>query len=195
MGKVRFHQEEADDAIVRFCGSPDWQDKVVVPLVSLGDKKASNGHRKVTQITGGFPINGGVDNLWLDVSFAESSCIGKFQFDQAKCLLNLRSILNNCDNAGLFPKRGGLIRDVCSVYRMSAGPASDPDPNFLLWSDPRTRGEFTCTDTDISVLGPDSPLAGTCTCWYSGMESVTDVFDKPEGGCSTVQSSSNPKTN
>jgi len=81
------------------------------------------------------------------------------------------------------------------VYRLSASPTGDPDPTFLVSNDVNTIGQFTCIDTDVSDLPAGSPLAGTCTCWYSGLSSVTDVFDKPAGGCSTVQSSSNPKDN
>jgi len=56
-------------------------------------------------------------------------------------------------------------------------------------------GDWICTDTDTSGLDPGSPLDGTCTCWYSGQASVTDVFAKPSGGCSTVVDGADPLTN
>lgn len=195
MGQTQFHQEEADAAIVKFCGNPDWQKRVIVPLVSLGNQKTSDNRTKTYQIQDSYPINNAGDNLWLDVYFAQSSCMGMFQFNQADCLTNMRNVLNGCDTSGLYPKHGGVSVDNCSVYRLSASPAGDPDPTILVSNDVITTGQFTCTDTDVSALGPGSPLAGTCTCWYSGLSSVTDVFDKPAGGCSTVQSSSNPKNN
>ena len=196
---MQFHQAEADAGIVRFCSDPKWQNVVIVPPVGMGNHKTAQGKRKVTQITGTVAINldsngKPLDHLWLYIFFAESRCMGSFTFSQDDCLRNFRSILNNCDTSGLFPKHGGIIQDVCSVYRMTARPAGGPSPFFMLGSDPRTAGVFTCNDTDVSAL-PDSPLNGTCTCWYSGMDSVTAVFNKPEGGCSAVQSTSNPRTN
>lgn len=195
MGQVQFHQEEADAAIVKFCGNLDWKGTVVVPQVSIGSQMTSDGRHKSYQIQAHFPVNNGADNLWLDIYFAQDSCIGSFEFDQNQCLTHMRSVLNGCNTAGLFPKYGGLIRDSCAVYRISASATGNPDPTFLLSNYPKILGDFTCTDTDVSVLGPSSPLAGTCTCWYSGVQSVTDVFDRPAGGCSAVESSSNPKTN
>jgi hypothetical protein len=195
MGQTQFHQEEADAAIVKFCGNFDWQKQVIVPLVSMGNEMTSDGRAKTYQIQDHYPINGGADNLWLDVYFAQSACIGMFQFNQSDCLIHMRNALNGCDTSGLFPKHGGVSVDVCAVYRLSASPTGDPDPTFLVSNDVNTIGQFTCIDTDVSDLPAGSPLAGTCTCWYSGLSSVTDVFDKPAGGCSTVQSSSNPKDN
>lgn len=197
MGQTEFHQEEADANIVKFCGNSEWQNQVIVPLVSMGDEKTSDGRPKVYQIEQKFLVNGGTDNLWLSINFAEETCLGSFQFNQADCLANLRSVLNGCDTGGLFPKNGGLIKEsACGVYHVAAAPTSDPDPVFLLSQSASLIGNFTCNDTDISALGPGSPLAGTCTCWYSGMQSVINTFDMPaSGGCAAIKSSSNPKTN
>ncbi|KAG4444235.1 hypothetical protein IFR05_000332 [Cadophora sp. M221] len=160
MGKTQFHQEEADAAIVKFCGNFDWKTWVVVPLVSIGNEMTSHGRHKVYQIQDHYLINGGNNNLWLDVYFAQSSCTGSFAFNETICLTQMRTILNGCDTSGLFPKHGGVILDVCAVYRISASPASDPDPTSLISNDNRI-GQFTCVDTDVSALGPSSVLAGT----------------------------------
>jgi hypothetical protein len=168
---------------------------VIVPLVSYGHGKTSDGRSKALGIENSFPVNNGTSELWLDVSFAEDSCSGMFQFDSGACTTQLRNILNGCDTAGLFPKHGGWIQDTCAVYRLMATGANDLDPLFLQSSVSEMMGQFTCTDTDASALGPDSVLAGTCTCWYSGMSSVTDIFDKPDGGCSKVDMSADSKNN
>jgi hypothetical protein len=78
---------------------------------------------------------------------------------------------------------------------MLATLVTDPDPLFLQSTVPEMMGQFTCNDTDISALGADSPLAGTCTCWYAGLPTVSDVFVKPDGGCAMVKPSQDPKTN
>jgi hypothetical protein len=55
--------------------------------------------------------------------------------------------------------------------------------------------ELTFKDTDTMGLGASSPLAGTRTCWYTGMASVTDVYNKPDRGYSKVNKNIDPKTN
>jgi len=195
IGPVEFHQEEADAAIGKFCSDQRWQETVIVPLVSFGNGKTSDGRGKVLSIEDSFPVNNGANQLWMDVSFAEVGCTGMFQFDTGACETQLRTILNGCDTAGLFPKHGGWIQDTCAVYRLMATGANDLDPMFIRSAVQEMVGDFTCTDTDTSALGPNSSLVGTCTCWYSGMPSVTDVFDKPDGGCSKVDKNSNPKVN
>ena len=186
MGQTQFHQEEADAAIIKFCGDSNWQKWVVVPAIIISNRRVtSDGRPQWLQVHANYTINGGADNLWLYVYFAQSSCTaaGKFQFNKSDCLTQMRTVLNGCDTSGLFPKHGGVSVDKCAVYRLSASPAGDPKPFFLRSDDygepDGMLGQFGCTDTS-SLLGE------TCTCWFSGMKSVTAVFDKPAGGCSVL---------
>jgi hypothetical protein len=78
---------------------------------------------------------------------------------------------------------------------MLATLAADPDPLFLQSNVPEMMGQFRCLDTDTSALGAESTLAGTCTCWYTGMPTVSDVFVKPDGGCVMVNEKQDPKLN
>lgn len=125
---------------------------------------------------------------WMDASFAADSGMGMFQFDKNTCTTELRKIATGCKN-------GGWIQDTCAMYRLIVTALKDPSPKFVQLAISEMAGQFTCMNTDVSALGPKSPLAGTCTCWYSGMASVTDVFKKLVGGCSKVTGSDDPLTN
>ena len=38
-------------------------------------------------------------------------------------------------------------------------------------------GDFACKETYTSAIGgSSSALAGTCSCWYSGYPTLTDIF-------------------
>ncbi|KAF2417714.1 hypothetical protein EJ08DRAFT_654442 [Tothia fuscella] len=126
----------------------------------------------------------------MDVSFSDQGCIGLHQFDKESCLTKLRTILNGCDTSGLI-KRGGWLQDSCAVYRLLATKKDSPDPLFVQSTIKEMIGDFTCADTVDLTPG----LAGTCTCFYSGLPSATATFRKPDGGCSKVTSSMNPKNN
>ncbi|KAF2420944.1 hypothetical protein EJ08DRAFT_738444 [Tothia fuscella] len=194
-GSTIFHQEEADAAIVQFCNNQVQQNTVIVPLISLGSGKTADGRSKSIQKLQSFPVNKGASNLWMDISFATSMCNGNFQFDPMDCQTQLRTILNGCDTAGLFPKHGGWIQDSCAVYRMLAAPTADPNPLFLQANVPEMMGRLLCRETDTSGLGANSDLAGTCTCWYTGMPTVTEVFVQPFGGCGGIKVKQDPKRN
>jgi hypothetical protein len=189
-GTIRFSRSDGEQAISSFCNDQRWQG-VIVPRVSFGHGKTTDGRKKMLGVTDSFPIAGN-NKLWLGVSFAEASCAGMFQFDSGSCTAHLNTILNSCD--GSDAKRGGWLEESCAVYRMRAEGASVGDPLFLQSGTPDI-GDFTCTDTDTSAFGPGNPLEGTCACLWSRFPTVTDVFGKPEGGCSKVDRDADPLSN
>jgi hypothetical protein len=188
-----FHQEDADQIIQDYCGV--ISDAFIVPLVSYGNGETSDVRDKTLTEDGAYPLRQTDNMLYLSISFAEADCNGRFEFDKGACLTQFRNILNNCDTGGLFPKHGGAIEKDCQVYAMYGAGKTEPSPLFHQSDHLDLMGAFTCVDTDTSMLGPNSPLAGTCTCWYAHMTTVTDVFAKPDGGCGMVKSSQNPLTN
>ena len=190
-GTSEFEQPEAAAAIHDFCGN--YSDSIIiVPLVSFGNVTLPEGRSRALGIdNGGVLVNNGANKLWMDVHFAESSCYGNFPFDQTKCKAQLGSILNGCNTAGLYPKTGGWIKPTmsCAVYCLLATGADDPTPLYVQAMD-GNMGDWTCEDTD--TMGIDHGHDNTCTCYYSLQSSMTDTFDKPDGGCSTIPSNTNP---
>lgn len=72
------------------------------------------------------------------------------------------------------------MNDVCAIYQLTARKGDAPDPTRLKSQD--DLGKFICVDTDVSALGPNSPLKGTCTCHYEKVPGPTDVFKMPPSG-------------
>lgn len=152
-GEVAFSQADADAAITTFCSNRDYWGKVLTPAVSFGTGQTNDGRGKVLGMSDPFKVNGGADNLWLGLSFAEDECQGMFQFDQgtnddeklAHCVDRFRTVLNGCNTEGLFPKYGGELREVCAVYRMTGRRADQTDPLALKSSG--DLGAFTCENT------------------------------------------------
>lgn len=191
---MEFHQEEAAWAVRLFCGFPPFHDLVIAPRVSFGKGYTSDGRSKVLGVRSPTHIHKGEIDLWLDVSFSEDSCIGMFQFNGDTCAERFGQVLNGCDTAGLFPKHGGQIKEVCAVYRMTARPRMHPDPFTTKSEDRAQAGGFTCEES--RVIGVNSPLARTCTCWFASIPTVSEIFDKPSSEtCADVAEGMDPKSN
>lgn len=151
--EVAFGQAEADAAILDFYGNKNLWNTVLVPSVSFDSGRTNDGRGKALAANNNVTINGGDATLWIQLSFSEEHCSGMFQFTYGKdddeklsrCADHFRTVLNDCNTAGLYPKFGGELRDVCAVYRLGARKADGVDP-FPLKSQ-GDKGKFTCKDT------------------------------------------------
>lgn len=179
-----FAQPPVEDFINTFCGTKSYWDTVMVSPVSLGTGFTSFGERKASGYADYFDLPGTTDKLRLELSFATNGCMGHFKFAQGDddasklehCRSRFREILNGCQTDTIDKKIGGTLKEVCAVYTIAAAPREETPSSFTY------IGDFLCKPTDISVLGDDSPLAGTCTCWRLKFPDSTDVFKMPKSG-------------
>ena len=187
-GSDPFTQGDAASAIDDFCSSDGFQDFVVVPKVSLGNGTTSSGQTKALDVKDFAKVGNGETTLWIDIAFAESNCSGTAAFNKTDCSIQLKTILNDCDTGGDYPKYGGWnqsSREGCLVYRPISQKVDGLDPMYVQANDGE-MGDWTCQDT---------PGAGTCTCFYELQSTVTDIFNKPttSGGCADVKEGTPPK--
>lgn len=151
--QVAFPQPDADADIIKFCSNRAYWDLDIVPLVSWGTGRTSDGRAKVNIVSDSYPINSGADNLWLSLSSNEDSCIGSFQFTYgandderlARCVDRFRIILNGCNTDTITDKFGGQLNDVCALYRITARTSDQSNP--LIIKSETDPGTFTCAPT------------------------------------------------
>ncbi|KAF4304349.1 hypothetical protein GTA08_BOTSDO08340 [Botryosphaeria dothidea] len=184
---TKFPQPPVEDFITSFCSDKRFWDTMIVPPISTGTGQTSDGKGKAMGVEASYDLPGTSDKLWLELAFATDSCTGSFLFAQGTddaskiehCRARFRTALNGCQTGTIDEKLGGTVRDVCAVYAITARPEGEDPFN----EEEKDNGDFTCKETDTSQIGgADSPLAGTCTCWYSNSPGLTDVFKMPSSG-------------
>jgi hypothetical protein len=156
------------------------------PPISIGDGETEDGKEKTWGVTTSQDMSIGTDHVWLRMLFSQESCSGSANFvggqdDDEKlqdCADKYMKIMNECsDESGKMT--GGTLVDACIVYDIR-GALEDEKP-YDDWYP--GKGVFKCEETVVSEIGGDeSDLAGTCTCWYSEQDTLTDVFNMPDSG-------------
>jgi len=182
---VAFPQPPVEDFIDNFCNDRTYWDTVLTPSVSFGTGQTSDGRGKALGVSNPYDLPDTSDKLWIAMMFTRDNCTGASQFtfgkdDDAKlahCKDRFRTVLNGCQTDTITEKFGGMLQDVCIEYRITGQP--DGAKPFDGWFG--NGGDFTCKDTDY-LGNEDSPLKGTCTCWYSNYSTITDVFKMPSSG-------------
>lgn len=182
---VSFSQPPVEDFIDGFCGDRDFWNTVLTPPVSYGTGLTSDGRGKAVGVSAPYDMADTTDKLWIAMMFARDNCTGSSQFtvgrdDEEKlahCKGRFRTVLNGCQTDTITEKHGGMLDDVCIEYHITAEP--DGAKPFDGWF--ANGGDFTCEETDDLGM-EDSPLKGTCTCWYSGYPTIHDVFKMPGSG-------------
>jgi hypothetical protein len=173
-------QTSIEQHIKDFCGDKNFWETVLVPAVSYGTGRTSDGSGKAEGVDQNYTLSGTTDLLWLGTMFTNDTCIGYSKFtigsnDDEKlkyCTDRFENILNGCT------KTGGSLQDVCIVYTIIRQQAG-----FNPYDDAKKPGDFTCGKTDTSAIGGDSsPLKNTCTCWYSNYPGLQDTFKMPSSG-------------
>ncbi|KXH67891.1 hypothetical protein CSAL01_12233 [Colletotrichum salicis] len=86
------------------------------------------------------------------------------------CKSRLRTVLNGCGTDTVTAKKGGTLADGCREYGVFA---TETDPFDEWYTD---EGGLECEDRAATE---ESPLKGTCTCWYSGYPALSDIFKRP----------------
>jgi hypothetical protein len=182
---IDFGRTPAAQAIESFCSNKGYWNTFIVPSISFGSGKTSAGNSKAPGIGDKYDLGDSTD-LWLGLFFTNTGhCQGRFEFgigatDQDKidhCKLRFGTVLDSCQTDTIANKKGGALQDSCAVYDVTSRKDSSGDP-FDGWI--ANKGTFMCESTDTSAIGGDnSPLKGTCTCWYSGYPGLIDVFKMP----------------
>ena len=196
-GSNPFTQGDGAKAIETFCSNSEFNDFAIVPKVSYGNGKTSSGQIKALDLKDFAKVGDGNTILWMDIAFAESSCIGGVAaFNKTDCVFQLNKILNGCDIGGDYPKHGGWIGssgEACIVYRLIPEHIQGLDPMYVQGNDGE-MGAWICVDTPTGAETA-STLAGTCTCYYQWQASVSDLFNKPttSGGCADIKEGTPPK--
>jgi hypothetical protein len=124
--------------------------------------------------------------------FAREGCTGSFSVSLGKtteekvayCKARFRRILNGCHTNTITAKKGGVLREKCAEYFLTARPEGER-PFKDHWAN---WGDLKCKETDTSNIGgEESLLHGTCTCWYANYPSHLDTFKMPKSNkCSDV---------
>ncbi|KIN02978.1 hypothetical protein OIDMADRAFT_65754, partial [Oidiodendron maius Zn] len=181
---ISFPQPAAQSFITKFCSEKQWWNTVLVPAISFGTGQTKDGRSKALGVSDSFDLDGTTNQLWAGIMFANETCTGFFdvaigQNDQEKidyCMARFNPILNNCRTDTITDKVGGTLKEVCAIYVLTAR-VNGEDP---IQNSEANLGDFTCKETDTSAIGgSSSPLAGTCTCWYSRYPTLTDIFKMP----------------
>lgn len=189
---VRYSYTVVTDAIEFHCDKDNeaqhWN-KDIVPPISIGDGETANGMERAWKASSSFNVPDSMDNFWAATLFKQEECQGHSNFvvgpsdiqKLERCRDPYYKILDKCsdEDYGLV---GGYFEDGCIVYDLRIAPEGEMP--YADWY-PK-KGPFTCEQTD-DFGDEDSPSADTCTCWFEGMETLTDVFHMPDSGdCADV---------
>jgi hypothetical protein len=130
---IDFRQPQAEDWIHNFCSGINTRDARIVPPISLGDGNTRDGIAKVLGVSQGFKLEGTSDKLWLALMFAREGCTGSFSVSLgntteekvAYCKARFRRILNVCHTNTITAKKGGVLREKCAEYFLTARPEGE----------------------------------------------------------------------
>ncbi|KAI0516856.1 hypothetical protein F5B22DRAFT_183430 [Xylaria bambusicola] len=186
----RFPQPAAENFINDLCNSSQLYPVFIVPPISIGTGSTSSGHPKSLGVSASYAIPDSSDKLYVGALFDNGGCVGGSQFglgmDDAErldhCKARLRTALNGCQTSTTTDKQGGMVKDVCIDYVVTARHEDDPNPfeESQWWAG---MGDFKCRETDPPLDG----RGDTCTCWREGYESTTDIFERDQDGkCDNV---------
>ncbi|KAH7383540.1 hypothetical protein BKA64DRAFT_160898 [Cadophora sp. MPI-SDFR-AT-0126] len=194
---VPFPQPPVEGYIDGLCHAKPFYHSLIVPPISFGTGTADDGRGKVLGVTDVYNLPNTGDKLYIGVMFDKTGCIGHSEFGRGQnddesfnqCKARFSTALNGCQTDTRTAKLGGVVKEGCLEYIITARKGTDPAPfDVNEWW--KGQGEFKCKETDVSTLGGDSSiLKGTCTCWFDGYEATTDTFKMPpSGSCNDANS-------
>ncbi|KAF3811108.1 hypothetical protein GCG54_00010444 [Colletotrichum gloeosporioides] len=175
-----FSQPEAEEHINNFYSNSAYWENVIVSPLPNGTAETSDGNPKSSGTSYPYKITGSGDRLWLGLMYSRESCTGTFRFTLGKtdeekrdyCRARFRTILNGCQTDMTTAKKGGILNAGCGTY----GVIASKDDPFSMEKWYGDLGTLVCEDT---LAVDESPLRGTCTCWYSNYPGLTEVYKMP----------------
>ena len=175
-----FASADVEKHLYDFCSDDSIWDTTIVPFISTGNRKTSDGQPKSAGVSRGFYMTGSDEKLWVGIMFSRDSCKGSFtvgvglsaQEKLDHCWERFRAVLHGCQTDTTTTKTGGQLKDVCAVYGLKMSQ-DNPFDEPRWYSD---LGEMQCEDDS------EGGNSDACTCWYSGYPDLTDTFKRPDSG-------------